>query len=166
MKRKKPRKKGRALPNPRQEWFCRYFVFGNPKYDREMRPSDQEEINYKSNATQSYIAAGYKGRDLTARTCSSRMMTRANIQARIAELRDEEMKVLDVYLRRWKAMLVDAQDVLAKAMAGEDVSTQAIAAAREVIEQAEGPTRFRFGVQSGTGKDGGLNITLWSGKNE
>lgn len=157
--------KSRKLSNPRWESFCQYFVFGNPKHDPE-GPPEQEEIDTRGNATQSYIHAGYKARGASANVNASRLLRRANIQTRINELRDEEQRMMGVYLRRWKTMLADAQRVLEQAMRGEDIPASAVTAAREVIEQAEGPSRFRFGVQKGASKDGGLSITLWSGRKE
>jgi hypothetical protein len=49
---------------------------------------------------------------------------------------------------------------------GEEIPTQAIQAAKEVIEQAVGPTRFRFGVDKGGDSTSGLNVTVWAGRKE
>lgn len=156
--------KGRRLANTRHERFCTLFVLGNPKH--APAADDQETVDTRNNATQSYLHAGYKGTEGAAAVSAHRLLRNPKIQVRINELRDEEQRINGVYLRRWKALLADAQDVLTKAMRGEEVSAQAVAAAREVIEQSEGPSRFRFGVQGGADKDGGLSITLWSGSKE
>lgn len=157
---------GRRLLNIRHERFTQLFVFGTPDWDPAL-PADQQEegaIDTRSNATQSYIHAGYKARGASANVSASRLIHLPKIQVRINELRDEEQRIMGVYLRRWRTMLASAQEVLAKAMRGEEVSAQAMTAAREVIEQSEGPSRFRFGIQQGAGKDAGLSITLWSGR--
>ena len=86
--------------------------------------------------------------------------------ARIAELKKEEQNIKSAFTHHWKTILPEAQEVLLSAMRGEDVSTQAVTAAREIIEQAVGPTRFRFGLDKGADTDGALNITLWSGRKE
>ncbi len=55
------------------------------------------------NATEAYKAAGYDVRsDNTARANASRMLTNANVQARIAELREklEDGKIMDAKERR------------------------------------------------------------------
>lgn len=157
--------KDRRLKNHRHERFCQLFTIGNPQYAPELG-DEQEAVDTRQNATQSYLHAGYKGTAASAAVSAHRLLRQTKIQARINELRDEEQRINGVYLRRWKAMLADAQEVLAKAMRGEEVSAQAVASAREVIEQSEGPSRFRFGVQGGADKDGGLSITLWSGSRE
>lgn len=159
----KKRKKDRRLPNERQELFCSLFVFGNPKHDPddELSPPDP-----RRNATISYMQAGYKAGYDAARVNASRLLTKANIQVRIGELRTEEQRIKTAFLSHWKTMLPDAQDVLRRAMDGEEVSPAQISAAKEVIEQAVGPSRFRFGIDKGADKDGGLQITVWSGKKE
>lgn len=156
----------RKLDNVRWERFCNLFVFGNPKHDREAPPEDPDNPpDTQGNATQSYIVAGYKARGAAASSAASRLLKDVRIQARIRELRDEETRIMAVRLRQWKAVLPKAQDVLIRALEGEDVSAQQIQAAKEVIEQAVGPTRFRFGVTKDADADGTLNVTLWSGRN-
>jgi len=153
----------RALANGRWERFCQLFVFGNPAWDPTNE--DSEAPDTRQNATQSYIHAGYKARGASANVNASRLLRDARIQARIVELRKEEQRIAGVYLKHWKTLVPKAQAVLLEALEGGDVSAQAIQAAREVVEQAEGPTRFRFGVQKGGDTDAGLSITLWSGRN-
>lgn len=159
------KKATRLLKNEKHEKFCQLFVFGLPGWD-PAEEGEQEIPNIRKNATQCYIAAGYKARGASANVNASRLLRSAKIQARVIELREEETRLVSVYLRRWKAMLMDAQAVLEKAMRGGDVTPAAVTAAREVIEQAEGPSRFRFGIKDGASGDGGLSITLWSGRRE
>lgn len=155
----------RALANPRWEEFCLLFVFGNPKYNAELRPKDQEAPDTRNNATQSYILAGYQARGRNAWTAASRICRDVRVQNRIVELRKMEQRAATVYLRHWKTILPKAQRKLEEILDMEGVSAQTIQAAKEVIEQSEGPSRFRFGVQKGADTDGTLNITLWSGSN-
>lgn len=166
----KPRKKrprGRELPNARHEKFCNLFVFGDPAHD-PTRPKDDRDNppDPQNNGTIAYRAAGYKANHRAAAVLASRLLRKANILGRIAELRKDEQNIRSAFVHNWKTLLPEAQTVLKKAMAGENVSPAAVTAAREIIEQAQGPTRFRFGVDKGPDTDGGLNITLWSGKKE
>lgn len=147
------------LTNPRQEAFCQFWVFGDPKLD----PTDPQSTDSRNNASQSYMAAGYRARGAAARACASRLLTNANIQARIAELRQEEQRVREVYMRSWRTLLPKAQQVLEDALDGKEISGRQIQAARIVIEQAEGPAHLRFGDQRGSDAQTPLNITLWSG---
>lgn len=157
--------KDRALPNNRHEHFCHLFVFGNPKHD----PKDKENTPPDTfhNATQAYRAAGFKGDDHVCGVGGHRLLRRDDIQTRLVELRTEQTRIKTAFLESWKSMLPDAQDVIRRAMAGEEISTQCLTAAREVIEQAQGPTRFRFGVDKGADDAvSGLHVTLWSGRKE
>ncbi len=142
-------------------------MFGNPRWipPEPGAKDEQEEPNTRNNATQSYIQAGYRARGNAAYAAASRLLRDVRVQARCSELRKMEQRIASVFLSNWKTLLAEAQDVLRRAMAGEEVSTQAVQAAREVIDQAEGPSRFRFGIDKGADQDGGLNITLWAGKN-
>lgn len=156
------------LSNSRQEAFCRFWVFGNPKHD----PGDSASpLDTRGNGRQSYIAAGYKARGASADTAAWRMLRNVEVQDRIAELRSEEERLQGVYLQHWKSLLSKAQQVLVRAMdevlSGAEIRPHHITAAREVIEQAVGPSRLRFGAQNGANAGGGINVTLWSGsKNE
>ena len=161
------RKKGRSLDNHRHELFCHLLIFGNPDRDPERPKDPSNPPDTRHNATESYIHAGYRPRNRdSARKAASRLLSRVDIQARLAELRTEEQRIKNAFLSHWKSLLPEAQAVLVKAMAGEEVTTQALQAAREVIEQAQGPTRFRFGVQKGADEDAGLHVTIWSGRRE
>lgn len=157
---------GRKLQNKRWEKFCQLFVFGNPKHDYEAPPEDPDNpAQTRNNATQSYIQAGYKARGASASAAASRLLRDVRVQTRISELRNEETRLMQTYLRQWKSVLPNAQSVLVKALDGEEVSTQQIQAAKEIIDQAQGPTRLRFGIsKDGDSGDGNLNITLWSGR--
>lgn len=158
-------KKSRALKNHRHELFCQYFVFGNPEHDRDdpFSPPDT-----RHHATESYLAAGYNAARDTARMAGSRLIARDDIRARLAELRKEYEKIKDAFLDTWRSMLPEAQDVLRRAMDPRETVSQAdINAAKAVIEQAEGPTRFRFGIDSKAGDSvSGLHVTIWGGKKE
>ena len=159
---------GTPLENPRWEAFCLYFVLGNPKRDPNAPKDDpQNPPDTRNNATRSYIQAGYTARGNSASVCAHKLLRNAQVQARLVELRDEATRIKKAFMRQWAEMLPDAQDVLARSMAGEDVSANEIRSAKHVIDQAEGPTRFRFGVQKGADKDAsGWNVTLWSGRKE
>ena len=167
VRRKKRKRRGRELPNPRQEKFCNLFVFGDPHHDPK-RPKDDRDNppDTKNSATFAYMGAGYKATLPSSRTLGSRQLRKVHIMARIAELKKEEQNIKSAFTHHWKTILPEAQEVLLSAMRGEDVSTQAVTAAREIIEQAVGPTRFRFGLDKGADTDGALNITLWSGRKE
>ena len=163
-RRRRKKRDPRALRNERWEIFCHLFVFGiqfeNPK-DQSNPPQPQH------NATQSYIQAGYKARGDAAASCAHKLLRNAEVQVRLGELRDEATRIKRAFMRQWQEMLPDAQDVLSRSMAGEDVSADEIRSAKHVIDQAEGPARFRFGVQKGADKDaGGFHVTLWSGRKE
>ena len=167
VKRKKRKRRGRELPNPRQEKFCNLFVFGDPRHDSNAPKDDPDNPpETKHSAVNSYMAAGYKAGPASARTLGSRQLTKVHILGRIAELKKEEQNIKAAFMHHWKTILPEAQEVLLSAMRGEDVSAQAVTSAREIIEQAVGPTRFRFGLDQGADTDGSLNITLWSGRKE
>lgn len=154
---------GRAalvLKNPRHEAFCRHWVFGS--LERGPSPGSGD-MDTRHNAYLSYVAAGYRARGTAARACASRLLTRANIRERIAELRDEEGRLQALYLRRWGALLPAAQQVLVDAMEGKEVTSQQLVAAREVIEQAQGPAHLRFGLPHRPHDGGTIQVTLWSG---
>ena len=158
---------GTPLENPRWEAFCQYFVLGNPKHDPNAPKDDpQNPPDTRHNATRSYIQAGYKARGPAARTGASRLLTNANIQARIVALREEQERIWKVYLRPWLSFLPEAQRVLEEAMAGEEISPAQLRAAKVAIDQALGPTWLRFAPEKGSGSKGGFNVTLWSGRRE
>lgn len=156
-------KEDRRLSNPRHEVFCHLFVFGHPDHD----PEDPFSIpNTFHNATQSYLGSGYKATGPSATKAGSRLLSRVDIQNRIGELRKDQTRIKTAFLEHWKSMLPDAQDVLRRAIAGEEVSPQALTAARDIIEQAQGPTRLRFGIDKGADTDTGISVVLWSGRKE
>jgi len=170
----KRRKKGRSrkaqgteLENHRWELFCNLFVFGHPKHDPKAPKDDRDNPpNPRNNGTIAYMEAGYKAGYRSAGELAYRLLKKVEISGRIAELRKDEQNIRDAFISHWKTMLPDAQDVLRRAMAGEKVTSVQIQAAKEVIEQALGPTRFRFGTDRGADTDAALNITLWSGRKE
>ena len=152
-----------ATLNARQEAFCQLWVFGNPGHD----PADPLSApDTRNNAYQSYVAAGYAARGSAARACASRLLTKANIRQRIAELRREQERVCEVFLRRWRSLLPKAQQVLEDALDGREITGPQIQAAREVIQQAEGPVHLRFGGREPSDERSPLRITLWSGRSE
>ena len=164
-RRRKPR--GRELPNHRWELFCNLFVFGHPMHDPKAPKDDRDNPpDPRNNGTIAYMQAGYKAGYRSAGELAYRLLKKVEISGRIAELRKDELNIRDAFLSPWKTLLPDAQDVLRRAMAGDPITATQIQAAREVIEQALGPTRFRFGIDRGADKDGALNITLWSGRKE
>ena len=149
------------LPNARHERFCQLFVLGDPAWS----PDRGAVSDTRGNAARAYVRAGYAARGAFARAAASRLLREPETRARVSQLRGLEERLKSVYLRRWESLLPDAQQVLVNALEGKDVTTQQFQAAREVIHQAIGPTRFRFGVEEGSGTDNSLNVTLWSGKN-
>lgn len=154
------------LENLRWEAFCRYLVVGNPEHDPKpaRRHDPDNPPNTRHNATKSYVAAGYKAKGHAAGVNAHRLLKKADIRSRITALQHEVQRVTSLYMRDWRALLVDAQNVLVKAMRGEEISSQAIQAAREVIRQAEGPAHLRFGPQARQNENQGLRVTLWSGR--
>jgi hypothetical protein len=164
-RRRKPR--GRELPNHRWELFCNLFVFGNPKHDPKAPKDDRDNPpNPRNNGTIAYMAAGYKAGYRSAGELAYRLLKKVEISGRIAELKKEEQNIKAAFTHHWKTILPEAQEVLLSAMRGEAVTPQAVTSAKEIIEQALGPTRFRFGIDKGADTDGALNITLWSGRKE
>jgi hypothetical protein len=129
------------LKNPGHEAFCRLFVLGNPAHDENDPESPVETIH---NATRSYELAGYKARGNAAAVNGSRLLRRPDIQKRVGELREEAENIASTRIYRWRQLLPRAQEVLARALAGEEVSTQALQAAKEVVLQAGGPPSLRF----------------------
>lgn len=120
----------------------RLYVLGNPKHDPKDSDSPPDTLH---NATEAYRHAGFKATTrAAAATGGSRLLRRDDVQDRIREVEAEAAAIAETRLFRWGRLLADAQDTLIRAMAGEEVSTQAIRAAREVIQRAEGPLGFRF----------------------
>lgn len=152
------------LRNQRHEKFCRLFVHGNPAFDPTTAPSEGPP-DTRNNAKQSYLHADFHPRtNKAARQGGYRLLQRSDVRRRINELRDEEQELMSTRQRRWKSLVPDAQELLLRAVRGEeDVTGPQIQAAREIIEQAVGPTRFRFGVSAGADKDGALNIQVYGG---
>lgn len=149
-----------VLRNPKHEAFCQHWVFGNPK-----RPlgGGSSEPDTRQNAFQCYIAVGYRARGAAARACASRLLAQANIQERISELRREEQRLREVYLRPWKALVPAAQQVLVDAVEGKEVTSQQLQAAREILHQALGPVQHRFRHPEGDKGVPAIRVTLWSG---
>ena len=132
--------------------------------DRELDLSDSHSGTTRHNAYRSYRAAGYRARGAAARACASRLLAKANIRTRIAELQEEEEGVWALYVRPWRTLLPQAQKVLEDAMAGKDITSVQVQAARAVIELAEGPLHLRFQHKGSSGESRGVSITLWSGE--
>lgn len=86
----------------------RFLPYINMKGGATMLRDLQEKfcIEYArcGNATQAYIAAGYKVKGNAARANASRMLTNANIQKRIKELSEEmkKPKIMDAEERQEK----------------------------------------------------------------
>lgn len=158
--------KGR-LRNQRHEKFCNLFVHGNPEFDPRT-PRGEGPPDTRDNAAASYRLAGYVCKNAhTAAVGGHRLLSRTDIRARINELRTEEERLARTRLHRWRALVPDAQKLLMDAILGrDDVSASQISAAKEVIEQAIGPTRFRFQVDKAGEGDGALNVTIYGGKHD
>ena len=134
------------------------FVFGHPEWTPKCK---DPALNTSGNATSSYLAAGYSPKNRTvAYRSASAALRRPDVQIRINELRDEQVRFTNLHLVRWKSMVMDAQRVLLEAMHGGEVTNQAIRAAEITMDQAIGPSRFRFCVQTGADKDGAQNIIV------
>jgi phage terminase small subunit len=129
------------LKNIRHENFCQLFVFGNPAHDPDDESTPPDTLH---NATQAYIQAGYAARGNAASVNGSRLLRRPDIQERVTELREEAEHMARTRVFRWGQLLADAQEALRRALAGEEVSTQAVSAAKEIVAQAQGPAHLRF----------------------
>lgn len=145
--------------NGRQEQFCRLFVLGDPNWS----PLEESVPDTRGHAKRAYVRAGYAARGASARAAASRLLRSPAVQARIRELRELELKVESVYLRRWESLLPDAQRVLIDAMRGKPITSVQIQAAKVVLDQALGPVNMRFEARSEANDDSGLRVTLWSG---
>lgn len=156
------RRKG-ELENARWERFCQLFVYGHHYTDPE-DPTNPPQT--KHNATESYLQAGYKQNRLTAGPAGYRLIRKHKIQARLGELKDEAARIQKAFLHQWKMLVPAAQEVLIRGVNGKDVTPAEIQCAKEIIEQAMGPTRFRFGVDKGGDSTSGLNVTIWAGRKE
>ena len=143
------------------------YVLGDPKRIPSLKEGEEGyTIDPRNNAKRSYMAAGYKAVGHSAEASGYSLLRKLEIRTRIDELRKEERSLADVKLRHWKTLLCKAQSVLERAVDGEEIPQSQINAAKEIIEQAQGPTRFRFGVDKGADTDGSINVTLWSGSRE
>lgn len=158
--------KGR-LRNQRHEKFCQYFVHGHPDFDPRT-PKGEGQKDTRDNAAASYRAADYVCKNAaTAAVGGHRLLRRTDIRVRINELRSEEARIARARVHRWNALVPDAQKLLMDAILGrEDVSASQITAAREVLEQALGPSRFRFQVDKSGEGDGALNVTIYGGRHD
>ena len=62
------------------------------------------------------------------------------------------------------SILPKAQYILVRALDGEQISAMQLRAAREVIDQALGPAKYRFGRNDKADKDRDHEVVLWSGR--
>lgn len=130
---------GTPLENPRWERFAQLFVFGHPEHNPlagKGAPDNPPDTLH--NATQAYLAAGFRSRSSGAAAVSgSRLLRNAKILDRIAELQVVRDQVADAFLIRWMTLLPEAQQVLRDAMAGEANTSKQLRAAILVIRLAE-----------------------------
>jgi hypothetical protein len=132
------------LPNPRMEAYCRFYVLGHPArpeswLEDELTPAELASLppQTMNNATQSLIAAGYSARGSSARSYASQLLTRKDVQSRIAELRDEKAELDHLARLRWSELVPAAQRALKRALRGDGAT--AVRAAKYIIDRAEGP---------------------------
>lgn len=120
---------------PRQEAFCRLYYAG---------PDD-----VRGNATEAYMKAYENSNYNSASTSASRLLKKAKIRARIAEIREAAAEEAKNRARDWWEMYPKAQETLRKAMDGEldhmddQAKRSAIEAAKEVVSRCLGSVKIQ-----------------------
>lgn len=121
-----------ALENPRWERFCHEYL-------------------KSGNATAAYVQAGYKSR--TAAVCSSRLLTNAKIQGRIAEIGQRTLSAGEVDLQWWLTRVKAAADLPSESTNYRDkiAAVKAAMPALDLIAQHLGALKPRQHEISGPG---------------
>jgi hypothetical protein len=138
--------RSRPLRNPRHERFCQLWARGNPLHDPEDPLSPPDTLGV---GTTAYVAAGYQARGHGAAVNASLLLRRADVQARIRAIRSAIDTEASVMVASWLSMMPEAQRVVRKALRGQEVSAAELAAAKLVVDRAEGPLTFRFRDKEG-----------------
>jgi hypothetical protein len=157
------------LKNARHEAFCWFYAWGNTRHTPDLKRTDPGYVpETLSNATQSYIAAGYAARGNAAAQLGRELLRRAEVQERILVIRAEAADVAAVSVMRWAQLLPTAQEAirgeLERAARDGVFSAQTFAAAKLVIDRAEGPLAFKFKDPTTGEERAGLPVFILGGE--